>query len=436
MGDIQQHASLPISLFWFRRDLRLNDNKALHAALMGKHPVLPIFIFDEAIIGSLPADDPRVWFIYKTLEEIDRKLQRYGSRLYVFRGDPLLIFQQLFAEFCIAHVFFNCDFEPYGIKRDQRIVEFCATKQAIVHSCCDHVVFHPQRIQKKDETPYTVYTPYKKRWVDELQKIGIEEPLVPYLQKLFRSVGAFPESSSLGIRRSAMNVRAFALDSLSNYYETRDFPYLDSGSYFGPHLRFGTISVREIVRLALQQSEVFLSELIWREFFIQILFHFPYVTDSAFRKKYNAIEWKNNEAEFACWCRGETGYAFVDAGMRQLNATGYMHNRVRMVVASFLCKHLRIDWRWGESYFAEKLLDYELASNNGNWQWAAGTGCDAAPYFRVFNPMAQQKKFDPDGVYISRWISGYSPENYTPPMVDHAQARKEAIDMYKRCGGR
>jgi len=419
-----------IAIHWFRRDLRLNDNTALNSALSGKYPVLPLFIFDTEIIEELSTDDARIGFIHSQLDKLNQQLHASNSTLLVKQGKPIDVWQQLLKEFNVAEVFFNRDYEPYAIKRDKDIVDLLKANQVNTQSFKDQVVFEAHEILKKDETPYTVYTPYKNQWLKLFDKGKCITETVTrnnYLPINF----PFPSLNAIWFKASSISVKNWTFSNIDEYAESRDIPWQDKTSYLGPHLRFGTVSIREIFNRLKDQSPVFLSELIWREFFMQILFHFPDVVQHNFKRKYDAIPWLNNTADFKKWCSGTTGYPMVDAGMRQLNRTGYMHNRVRMVCASFLCKHLLIDWRWGEAYFAQKLLDYELASNNGNWQWAAGTGCDAAPYFRVFNPSEQQRKFDPENQYVSKWIEEFNTTAYPAPMIDHKLARERAISTYK-----
>lgn len=423
---------MKINIFWFRRDLRLHDNTALTSALNSGLPVLPVFIFDTDIISELSVDDPRISFIHSTLESINTELLKSGSSLYILKSTPDEAWKKLLTTFNINEVFINRDYEPYTIERDNRIEKLLNQHNITLNKYKDQVIFEANEILKGDGKPYTVYTPYKNRW---LQKFSSESLSVKPLKKtkpdFFQSISHFPSIEETGFRKSQLRVRQYDLSVIKEYHIYRDLPAADKTSYLSPHLRFGTISIRELAELSFRENKVFLSELIWREFFMQILFHFPKVVTESFRHKYDDINWRNNEKEFELWCRGETGYPIVDAGMRQLNETGYMHNRVRMITASFLCKHLLIDWRWGESYFAEKLLDYELSSNNGNWQWAAGTGCDAAPYFRVFNPYIQQKKFDPGSIYTRKWAPDSEKPGYPAPVVEHSFARERAISIYR-----
>ncbi|HQG62272.1 MAG TPA: deoxyribodipyrimidine photo-lyase [Bacteroidales bacterium] len=425
---------MKINIYWFRRDLRLEDNTALEQALKEKLPVLPVFIFDSNITDELPGDDPRVNFIHEKLSDINKELKKSGGALKVFKGDPLKIWEeQLVASYDINAVFINKDYEPYALKRDNAVEALLKKRNIGFFRFKDQVIFGENEILKPDGKPYTVFTPYKKKWLSALDK----EMLIPgsfEKKRIFNFLRADNKFSSLeesGFRKSQIKVRSFDLEVIKDYDKYRDIPAADRTSYLSPHLRFGTVSIRKIVAKALEENPVFLSELIWREFFMQILFHFPDVVTNNFRSIYNDISWRNNDDEFRKWCRGETGYPIVDAGMRQLNETGYMHNRVRMITAGFLCKHLLTDWRWGEAYFAEKLLDYELSSNNGNWQWAAGTGCDAAPYFRIFNPDTQQVKFDPEKEYIMKWNEGSAKTAGLPRIVDHDFARNRAIEAYK-----
>ena len=421
-----------IAIFWFRRDLRLEDNVALHNALKSGGKILPVFIFDEEIIDNLPKDDARVSFIYQTLHQLDTELKKEGSSLLIKKGNPLKIWESLIVEYNITAVYTNKDYEPYAIKRDQEIEAFLTSNNVGFYSYKDQVIFEKDEVVKNDGLPYTVYTPYKNKWLQKFHaEIDTNEFVIDF-SNFYHFTADFPTLKAIGFVESLAKVKPYNLSSLSNYDEIRDFPFQDKTSYLSPYFRFGLVSVRKMVFFALKTNATFLNELIWREFFMQVLFHFPKVVTNNFRQKYDAIPWRNNEEEFMKWCKGETGYPMVDAGMRQLNKTGYMHNRVRMVTAGFLCKHLLIDWRWGEAYFAEKLLDYELSANNGNWQWAAGTGCDAAPYFRVFNPESQLKKFDKDLEYIRKWIEDFDELTYPKPMVEHKLARERAISTYKK----
>ncbi len=419
------------TFFWFRRDLRLEDNTALSLACKSGHKVIPVFIFDTNILNELEKDDARVSFIYKSLHKINEELKKSGSSLLIKKGEPTEVWKQLSNEYHIDTVYANRDYEPYAIGRDEKVNDILDQKGIGFKLFKDQVIFEMNEVLKDDGNPYTVFTPYKKKWLSSIETDAIamqkELPVSCFHKQNFK----FPTLENIGFIESEVKVLDYNLDVADNYANTRDIPALDQTSHLSPHLRFGTVSIRKIISKLKKKHEVFLSELIWREFFMQILYHFPHVVSLSFNPKYDNIKWRNNEQEFQKWCNGKTGYPMVDAGMRQLNQTGYMHNRVRMVTASFLCKHLLIDWRWGEAYFAKKLLDYELSSNNGNWQWAAGTGCDAAPYFRVFNPSIQLKKFDPDLKYVKKWVPELESINYPEPMVNHAHARDRALKTYK-----
>ena len=425
-----------VTLFWFRRDLRLEDNVGLFHALESKYPVIPLFIFDVSILDNLPKNDARVGFIHESLSKINQQLQEMGSSLLVKKGKTKEVWQSLLQEFEVKEVFFNKDYEPYAIKRDLAIGELLKENKTKHFSFKDQVIFEEKEIGKADGLPYTVYTPYKNKWLEKynsmapVQEYDATNNFSNFYRDAMNRVFTFPTLEQIGFEKSSIKVIPYNLKGVDNYHETRDFPALDSTTHLSPHLRFGTVSIRKLVNWAANKNQVFLSELIWREFFMQILFSFPKVVTHNFKSAYDGIQWRNDEEDFKRWCSGTTGYPMVDAGMRELNETGYMHNRVRMVVASFLCKHLLINWQWGEAYFAEKLLDFELSANVGNWQWAAGTGCDAAPYFRVFNPEIQLKKFDEKGIYIRKWIPEFD-LGYGQPMVEHAFARDRAIATYK-----
>ena len=418
-----------INIFWFRRDLRLEDNAGLFHALSEGIPVLPIFIFDQHILDDLEdKSDNRVDYIHQALTFLNTKLKHYNSSIYSKFGSPKDVLKELGEKYTINAIYANEDYESYGINRDNEIAS-----EFDLRLFKDHVVFRYDEILKKDQTPYTVYTPYSKQWKAKLA----DEHLVEYkpnYSKFLEQEFELPTLDSIGFQRTSIEFQApsIPLDTLLNYEDVRNLPSLDATTKLSLPHRFGTISIRECVRKALSiQADVWLNELIWREFFMQILAHFPESAYSCFKPKYEVIQWRNHPEEFELWCKGETGYPIVDAGIKELNETGFMHNRVRMIVASFLCKHLLIDWRWGESYFATKLNDYEMASNVGNWQWASSTGCDSTPYFRVFNPTLQQQKFDPKFEYIKRWIPSFDPENYITPIVPHDFARQRAISTYK-----
>lgn len=426
----------PVTLCWFRRDLRLEDNHALWQALRSGRPVLPIFIFDSGILNALSEkEDRRVAFIYSAVEAMDRRLrEEYNSGILCLQGSTVEVFEKLLSDYPIAEVCCNEDFEPYAVTRDRRVEQLLANKGIPLRRYKDQVIFHKDDILTAVGKPYSIYTPYSRAWLAKYRE-GEQRfyPSEELLGNLLKEVPPMLPLAAISFRDPGFNFPPADPDELviADYEHTRDLPALEKGtSRMGVHLRFGTVSIRKLALRASLLSETYLKELIWREFFMQVLWHFPYVVEGPFRKKYEAILWENNEADFVRWCHGTTGYPMVDAGMRELNSTGCMHNRVRMVVASFLTKHLLIDWRWGEAYFAAKLLDYDLAANNGNWQWVAGTGCDAAPYFRIFNPAEQQKRFDPRQEYIRRWIPELGSSNYPAPMIEHTFARRRALERY------
>lgn len=428
-----------MNIFWFRRDLRLNDNVGLFHALHEKEEVLPIFIFDSTILNELPKEDARVQFIHEQLEKIQKQLEKKGKSLAVFSGEPKKIFQKLIEENKIKTVYTNHDYEPYARKRDKEVYQLFKENDISFKTSKDQVIFEKEEVVKDDGTPYVVYTPYSKKWKEKLQKTKLTQyKSEDKLEQIVKHKYPFLSLEDIGFKPTKIKLPEYNVSEklMNNYEETRNFPAIHGTSLLGIHLRFGTVSIREMVQKAQAvKNETFLKELIWREFFMQILWHFPKTTTESFKPKYDAIEWRNDEKQFQKWCEGKTGYPFVDAGMRELNATGHMHNRVRMIVASFLCKHLLIDWRWGETYFAQKLLDYEQASNVGNWQWAAGSGVDAAPYFRIFNPTEQIKKFDKDLKYIKKWIPELDTSKYPEPIVDHKEARERCLKVYKKALG-
>ena len=433
-----------INIFWFRRDLRLEDNCGLFHALTSDteinstqvKKVLPIFIFDKEILEKLPNDDARVAFIHQQLEKIHHQLKEKGSGLSVYHGNPITIFQELTKNYHIDTVFTNHDYEPYATQRDQEIQNYLASKNIEFKTYKDQVIFEKSEIVKQDQTPYKVYTPYSKKWLEVFALNGLEfYPSEEYLQNFIKVDNIhFLSLEDIGFFESSIKVENYTVNSqfIENYEATRNFPAQNSTSKLGSHLRFGTVSIRKIVFGANKNSNItFLKELIWREFFMQILWHFPHTVTQSFKPQYDNIQWRNNKEEFALWCKGKTGYPLVDAGMRELNATGFMHNRVRMLVGSFLCKHLLIDWRWGEAYFAEKLHDFELSSNVGNWQWVAGCGVDAAPYFRIFNPTTQIQKFDKNLEYVKKWVLDFQELTYPTPIVEHKFARERCLKTYK-----
>ena len=436
-----------VSVFWFRRDLRIDDNAGLYNALSSGHPVLPVFIFDTDILGKLEEKaDRRVTFIIAALEELNRKLAYAGSGVKIYHGTPREMFLKILDEYDVKALYANTDYEPYATTRDSAVSSLMQSAGVPASFFKDQVIFEKKEIAKSDGTPYTVFTPYSRAWKKELTvndtRPFLSETLAANFVKMAPEGIAVavkipaPEDLGFSSEPSVSPVPVIDNEIIRNYHLTRDIPSLQGTTRLGVHLRFGTVSIRKLVRTALNLSETWLNELIWREFFMAILSNFPHVTDYSFRRKYDEISWRNNEEEFERWCTGMTGYPIVDAGMRELNTTGFMHNRVRMITASFLAKHLLTDWRWGEAYFAQKLLDYELSSNNGNWQWAAGTGCDAAPYFRVFNPAEQTRKFDPEMKYIRKWVPELNSPSYPKPIVDHAMARKRALEVYAAGLGR
>jgi len=428
-------AKEPIALFWFRRDLRLEDNTGLYHALRSGYPVVPVFIFDRNILEKLEnRNDHRLSFIHTALGVLQNKITAIGSSLLVVHDTPEKALKKTLSEFNVKAVYANHDYEPYSVIRDRHISEVLKESGIPFYTFKDQVIFEKDEVVKADRTPYTVFTPYSKVWKKALSEDHFMSSPSENLTGNFIKISPLPLPSlhEIGFDHSDYIFQPPEVDSdiIRNYHKTRDIPALAGTTRLGIHLRNGTISIRALVRVALALSEVWLNELIWREFFMTILWHFPHVVDNSFRKKYDNIIWRNDEEEFDRWCSGMTGYPFVDAGMRELNTTGFMHNRVRMITASFLTKHLLIDWRWGEAYFAGRLLDYELSSNNGNWQWAAGTGCDAAPYFRVFSPEAQTRRYDPEMIYIKRWVPELNSPEYPGPIVEHTFARERALKTY------
>lgn len=425
----------PVSIFWFRRDLRLIDNAGLHHALKDSSPVVPIFIFDTTILDELEDhNDSRVTFIHSALKDIQKQLIDIGATLDVRYGSPVKIFTDLLNDYTVTKVFTNHDYEPYAVRRDEEIAGFLKSKQIMLHSFKDQVVFEKNEIMKDNREPYTVFTPYSRKWKSLLNNFYVKAyPVKTYFNNFYKQAPKhIPPLETIGFKKALSDfpLKNVSIELLHSYSKQRDFPAENATSKLSVHLRFGTVSIRKIAAIALQHSDAFLNELIWRDFYQYILWHFPYVVHRSFKPEYDKIQWRNNEKEFEAWCNGNTGYPIVDAGMRELNTTGYMHNRVRMIVASFLTKHLLIDWRWGETYFAGKLLDYDLSANNGGWQWAAGSGCDAAPYFRIFNPYLQTKKFDPDLKYIRKWVPEFEELTYPAPVVEHEFARKRCLQVY------
>jgi deoxyribodipyrimidine photo-lyase len=425
-GDIDRNTTL----FWFRRDLRIKDNAGLYHALKENDRVLCLFIFDTNILGRLEQKDARIEFIHHSLSLLKTDLEKQGSSLLVFHGDPIRFFEAIKPK----NVYTNHDYEPYARSRDEKVKKALDKNGVPLLSFKDQVIFEKDEIIKDNGEPYTVFTPYGRKWKATLTKFYLNAyPNKKYFRN-FKQVRAllFPDLGELGFEETGLSFpeRKIKTSTINYYHKNRNFPAKQSTTHLSVHLRFGTVSIRKLAAIAINKNETWLNELIWRDFYQMILWHFPHVEKHSFKPAYNDIQWRNNEAEFKTWCEGRTGYPIVDAGMRELNTTGFMHNRVRMITASFLTKHLLIDWRWGEAYFAEKLLDYDLAANNGGWQWAAGSGCDAAPYFRIFNPELQTLKFDPDKAYIKKWIPELDTDRYPKPIVSHKGARERALKTY------
>lgn len=425
-----------INIFWFRRDLRISDNTALNEALKLDINVLPIFIYDSEILAELPPNDSRLTFIHELLKKVNQQFQEVGCSLATFFGEPKNILESLLTEHNVDAIYTNHDYEPYAINRDAKIAEFLKKKGIQFITFKDQVIFERDDIVKDDGKPYVVFTPFANKWKATLQKSQLTNTDTKFKTAVFQEHNyPFLALDDIGFKKSDITPEPYNLSrsTLENYAVNRDFPHKDSTTHLSPFLRFGAVSIRQIFSIAYaENNKKLIDELIWREFFMQILWHFPHTVTKSFKPQYDEIEWRNNENEFIAWKSGMTGYPIVDAGIRELNATGIMHNRVRMVVAGFLCKHLLIDWRWGEAYFAEKLLDYEQSSNIGNWQWAAGSGVDAAPYFRIFNPTEQVKKFDKDLKYIKKWVPELEELSYPQPLVEHKEARERCLLAYKQ----
>lgn len=425
-----------VNLFWFRRDLRLDDNAGLYHALKKGTPVLPIFIFDKNILDKLEdKKDARVEFIHQAILNLNEQLKELGSSIKVFYSTPEKVFKDLTKEYAVQSVYTNHDYEPYADERDASIKDFLIKNKIEFKTYKDQCIFEKDEVTKDDGNPYTVFTPYSRKWKLKMNDFYVKPyPNKKYF-KNFIQTSAFiiPTLKEIGFEKSELDFPSQTISKsiITNYKEQRDFPAIKGTSKLSVHLRFGTVSIRALTKQALLLNETWLNELIWRDFYMMILYHFPHAAKNSFKPQYDRIEWRNNESEFKAWCEGKTGFPIVDAGMRELNATGFMHNRVRMIVASFLVKDLLIDWRWGEAYFAQKLLDFDLSANNGGWQWAAGSGCDAAPYFRVFNPTEQTKKFDPKYEYIKKWVPEFNTDKYPKPIVDHSAARLRVLSVYK-----
>jgi deoxyribodipyrimidine photo-lyase len=425
-----------INIFWFRRDLRLKDNAGLYRALKKGIPVLPIFIFDTSILDKLEdKKDRRVEFIHNAIQQIHSELKEFKSTIQVFYSTPENVFKELVNTYDIESVYTNHDYEPYAHERDTHIKHFLETKNISFKTYKDQCVFEKSEITKDDGKPYSIFTPYSRKWKAKLTDYDVKAyPTQKYFSTFFKSSPIqIPSLKDMGFKTSDLQTPSKTIPKsiVTNYTEQRNFPAIRGTSLLSVHLRFGTVSIRDLAKQALALNETWLNELIWRDFYMMILHHFPHAAKNSFKPQYDKISWRNNEAEFKTWCEGKTGFPIVDAGMRELNETGFMHNRVRMIVASFLVKDLLIDWRWGEAYFAQKLIDFDLSANNGGWQWAAGSGCDAAPYFRIFNPSEQIKKFDPKYEYIKKWVPEFGSSTYPLPMVDHAKARLRTLAVYK-----
>ncbi|MBX2876267.1 MAG: DNA photolyase family protein [Saprospiraceae bacterium] len=441
-----------VSIFWFRRDLRLHDNAGLYHALKENEQVLPLFIFDRIILDKLEERaDARVSYIHQTILNLQQQLQTLGSDLLVRYGNPIDLWSKLLTDFDVKAVYTNHDYESYAIERDQAVASLLEQADIAFHTFKDQVIFEKKEVTKDDGNPYTVFTPYSRKWKAKLaSKLALgrdtyQSPIDSYYLQSYPNEKYYDRFHKIKLDQAIpsleeMNFGPTAIEypplevnrkRIREYGDKRNFPGIEGTSKLGLHFRFGTISIRQKARNTIGLSEVYLNELIWRDFYAMILSNFPHVEKQAFRAKYERIPWRNDEEEFKKWCEGKTGYPIVDAGMRELNATGYMHNRVRMVTASFLTKHLLIDWRWGEAYFAAKLLDFDLASNNGGWQWASGSGTDAAPYFRVFNPTTQMERFDKQKTYIKKWVPEYGTSAYPDPIVDHKMARERCLQVYK-----
>ncbi len=424
------------TIFWFRRDLRLQDNAGLFHALKENKDVVPIFIFDTTILDKLEdKDDRRVEFIHNSLTVMQQLLEELGSSMIVFHGDPIAIFKSLKPK----AVYTNHDYEPYARQRDEVIKNILVEKGSEFQTFKDQVIFEKDEVTKDDGKPYTIFTPYSRKWKSLITPAHLKSYPTESHFESFKKIKALPLPSlaDIGFESTGISFpeRKIKQSIVEKYDQQRNFPAIEGTTKLSVHLRFGTVSIRKLAQLAQKKNEIWLNELIWRDFYHMILWHFPEVETKSFKPAYDKIEWRNNEKEFDAWCEGKTGYPIVDAGMHELNVTGFMHNRVRMIVASFLTKHLLIDWRWGEAYFAKKLLDFDLAANNGGWQWAAGSGCDAAPYFRVFNPALQTEKFDPESEYIKKWVPEFGTEKYLKPIVDHKLARERVLKVYKEALG-
>ncbi|MEY3586221.1 MAG: hypothetical protein RLZZ243_1285 [Bacteroidota bacterium] len=425
-------------LFWHRRDLRIEDNAGLFKALKENDQVQPVFIFDSSILTELPRNDQRVRFIHQEIQRLKKEYQEMDADLKVYFGNPIELIPSIASQLSCSAVYTNRDYEPYALERDKQIYAALDALTISFIGSKDHVIFEKAEVTKDDGLPYTIFTPYSRKWKATLNESTFSSYSIDLYQTNFARSEKMEDLISMkelgfeDVELFPFPTRSFPESIVNDYHENRNFPMVNGTSRLSLHLRFGTISIRKLARFAMERNETYLNELIWRDFYQMIIYHFPHSVKNSFKKQYDKIEWEQNETHFNAWCAGKTGYPLVDAGMRELNETGFMHNRVRMVVASFLTKHLLIDWRRGESYFAEKLMDFELASNVGGWQWAAGCGCDAAPYFRVFNPTAQQEKFDKQKKYIQKWVPEYGTSAYPSPIIDHVFARERILSRFKK----
>ena len=432
--------STPVCIFWFRRDLRLHDNKGFYAALKSGLPVVPLFIFDKDILDALQyKDDKRISFIYKAIEAMQAQLQKEGSTMEVRYGKPRDIFKQLLQDYEVKAVHTNEDYEPYAAERDGAVENLVKSNGATFHLYKDQVIFAKDEVTKKDGGHYSIFGPYSRAWRAQLKDDNhAPAPSEKHLKNcLAQKSKPMPTLAEMGFEKVALPTLPTQWDKeiIKHYHSTRNLPAVAGTTKMGVHLRFGTVSVRQLLAEALPINETYVNELTWREFFMQMLWHQPRLVDEPCNLRYANIQWRNNEEEYLRWCRGETGVGIVDAGMRELNETGFMHNRVRMLTASYLVKNLLVDYKWGEAYFGEKLLDFDLSANNGNWQWVAGCGCDAAPYFRIFNAELQAKKFDPKDQYIRKWVPEYGTSKYPKPMISHAAAKERCLKAYKAALG-
>jgi deoxyribodipyrimidine photo-lyase len=436
----QHHAEMLVdnttTIVWLRRDLRLQDNAALYYALKENKNVLLLFIFDTTILHKLEdKEDKRVAFIHQSLTTINRELHALKSSMLIVHGTPADFYNKIQPK----AVYANHDYEPSARNRDRDVKKILESKGSTFKTFKDHVIFEKDEVIKENGKPYTIFTPYRNKWKSKLKSFLVKSyPVEKYVSHFSRLKPIpFPSLSEIGFNEVAADFPARVIKQavVEHYDKQRNFPAIQGTTRLSLHIRFGTVSIRRLVQVALKKNEVWLNELIWRDFYHMILWHAPHVEIKSFKPAYDQIEWRNNEIEFNAWCEGKTGYPIVDAGMRELNKTGFMHNRLRMITASFLTKHLLIDWRWGEAYFSKKLLDFDLAANNGGWQWAAGSGCDAAPYFRIFNPRLQTEKFDPQRTYIKKWIPELDTVDYPQPIVDHKFARERVLKVYKKALG-